>query len=79
VDGQTIHSQATQSYTQWVPLHDTDVARTICPIGHSDRPDSPYRTSTMGLWGEARLHAAPLSRAAVERIAQTQLQLAPLR
>jgi len=69
VDGQTIHSQAAQSYTQWVPLHDTDAAQTICPIGHSDRPDSRYRTSTMKLWGEARLHPAPLSRAGVNRIA----------
>jgi penicillin amidase len=79
VDGQTIHSQAAQSYTQWVPLHDPDRARTICPIGHSDRPNSPYRTSTMELWGEAQLHPAPLSRAAVERIAQSRVLLAPAR
>jgi len=62
-----------------VPLHDPDSARTICPIGHSDRPDSPYRTSTMELWGEAGLHPAPLSRAAVERIAQARVRLAPAR
>jgi penicillin amidase len=79
VDGQTLHSQPTQSYTQWVPLHDTDSARTICPIGHSDRPESPYRTSTMGLWGEARLHPAPLSRPAVERIAKARVMLTPVR
>jgi penicillin G amidase len=77
VDGQTIHSQAAQSYTQWVPLNDTDGARTICPIGHSDRPDSPYRTSTMVLWGEAQLHPAPLRRAAIEQIARVRLTLAP--
>jgi penicillin amidase len=75
VDGQTIHSQAAQSYTQWVPLHNPDAAQSICPIGHSDRPDSPYRTSTMTLWGEARLHPAPLSRMAVERITRTRLRL----
>jgi hypothetical protein len=75
VDGQTIHSQASQSYTQWVPLRNPDTARSICPIGHSDRPDSPFRTSTMTLWGEARLHPAPLSRAAVEGIARTRLIL----
>lgn len=69
LDGQTIHSQAAQSYTQFVPLHDVDSAQTICPVGHSDRPDSRYRTSTMNLWGEARLHAAPLNREAVEKIA----------
>ncbi len=75
VDGQTIHSQAAQSYTQWVPLHDPDAAQSICPIGHSDRPDSPYRTSTMELWGAARLHPAPLNRAAVERIAKRRFSL----
>lgn len=69
IDGQTIHSQAGQSYTQFVPLHDADAAQTVCPIGHSDRPDSPSRTSTMKLWGDAKFHAAPLSRAAVEKIA----------
>jgi len=76
LDGQTIHSQAGQSYTQWVPLHDVDSAQTICPIGHSDRPDSRYRTSTMGLWGEAKLHVAPLSRAAVEKISVERTLLA---
>jgi len=76
LDGQTIHSQAAQSYTQWVPLHDTDSAQTICPIGHSDRPDNRQRTSTMSLWGEAKLHAAPLTRAAVERISLERIVLA---
>lgn len=69
LDGQTIHSQAGQSYTQFVPLDEVDSAQTLCPVGHSDRPDSRWRTTTMNLWGEAKLHAAPLSRAAVEKIA----------
>jgi len=76
LDGQTIHSQAGQSYTQWVPLHDVDSAQTICPIGHSDRPNSRYRTSTVSLWGEAKLHPAPLSRDAVEKIAVERTLLA---
>jgi acyl-homoserine lactone acylase PvdQ len=76
LDGQTIHCQSSQSYTQFVPLHDADSAQTICPIGHSDRPDSSFRTSTMNLWGEAKLHAAPLSRSAVEKIADSTLTLA---
>ncbi|MCW5553440.1 MAG: penicillin acylase family protein [Verrucomicrobiae bacterium] len=75
LDGQTILSQGGQSYTQFVPLHDVDSAQTICPIGHSDRPDSRYRTSTMVLWGEAKLHPAPLSRAAVEKLAATSFVL----
>jgi hypothetical protein len=69
LDGQTIHCQSAQSYTQWVPLHDVDAAQTICPVGHSERLDSRFRTSTLALWGAAALHAAPLSREAVEKIA----------
>ncbi len=76
LDGQTLHCQTAQSYTQFVPLDNVDAAQTICPIGHSDRPDSPFRRSTMTLWGEARLHPAPLSLAAVERITVERLVLA---
>ncbi len=77
LDGQTIHCQSAQSYTQWVPLHDIDSARTVCPIGHSDRPDSPYRRSTLELWAAAKLHPAPLSREAVERITVERVELLP--
>jgi len=77
LDGQTIHCQSSQSYTQWVPLDDADAAQTLCPIGHSDRPDSRYRSSTMQLWGEAKLHPAPLSRKAVEPITVERTQLLP--
>ena len=69
LDGQTIKSQAAQSYTQQVRLDEVDSATTICPIGHSDRFDSPWHASTMMLWGQGKLHAAPLSRKAVEKIA----------
>ncbi|MBE0542144.1 MAG: penicillin acylase family protein [Verrucomicrobia bacterium] len=75
LDGQTIHSQGGQSYTQFVPMHDVDASQTICPIGHSDRPDSRYRTSTRKLWGEAKLHPAPVSREAVEKLAATKIVL----
>jgi penicillin G amidase len=75
LDGQTILSQASQAYTQWVPLHDVDSARSICPVGHSDRPDDPRRTSTLALWTEAALHPAPLTRTAVDRIARERLLL----
>jgi penicillin amidase len=69
VDGGTIKSQAAQSYTHYVPLDDVDAAMSLLPPGHSERPDDPLRTSTLGLWGSGRLHPAPLSRAAVDRIA----------
>lgn len=68
IDGQTIHCQAAQSYTQWVPLHDVDSAMTVCPIGHSDRPESSFRKSTLELWASSRLHPAPLSRKAVDKL-----------
>jgi acyl-homoserine lactone acylase PvdQ len=76
LDGQTLHCQSAQSYTQFVPLHDPDAAQTICPIGHSDRPEGRFRQSTMALWGEAKLHPAPLSRAAVENLAVETVTLA---
>lgn len=76
-DGQTLRSQAAQSYTQWVPLHDADAAMSLCPVGHSDRPDSPYRSSTLSLWTTSRLHPAPLSRPAVEAHATDRKVLAP--
>ncbi len=76
LDGQTIHSQAAQSYTQLVPLDNVDAAQTICPIGHSDRPESACRTSTLQMWGAAKLHPAPLSRAAVDKIAVERKLLA---
>jgi penicillin amidase len=77
LDGQTIHCQSAQSYTQWVPLHDVDSSQALCPIGHSDRADSVYRASTTELWSSAKLHPAPLSRAAVERITRERQQLLP--
>ncbi len=67
LDGGTIGCQTAQAYTQWVPLHDPDLAQGILPIGQSERPDHASRTSTLELWGESRLHPAPLSREAVER------------
>ena len=69
VDGGTIQSQAGQSYTQYVPLHDVDSAMSLLPPGHSERADDPLRTSTVQSWESGRLHPAPLSRAAVDKIA----------
>lgn len=68
IDGGTIGCQTAQSYTQWVPMHDPDQAQSILPIGQSERPDSPSRTSTLALWGEGRLHPAPLSREKVQTL-----------
>jgi len=75
IDGTTIWSQAAEAYTQFVPMHDVDQARTLLPIGTSERPGDPSRTATLGLWSAGRLHPAPLSRAAVERIARSRTHL----
>jgi len=66
VDGNTPGSQPGQSYTQFVPLHDVDAARSILPIGQSEQPGSPWRTTNMKAWEESRLHPAPITRKAVE-------------
>lgn len=68
VDGNTIHSQRAQSYTQWVPLHDVDQAKSICPIGQAERPGQRSRSSTYELWRRGELHPAPLSRSAVAKV-----------
>jgi acyl-homoserine lactone acylase PvdQ len=75
IDGGTIGCQTAQSYTQGVPMHDPDQALSILPIGQSERPDRPSRTSTLALWGEGKLHPAPLSKAAVQALGVTSTRL----
>jgi acyl-homoserine lactone acylase PvdQ len=65
VDGATIRSQRAQAYTQYVPLDDVDRAQSILPVGNSEDPRSPFHLATWELWGEGKLHPAPLSREAV--------------
>ncbi len=67
VDGDTIHSQAAQAYTQFVTLHDVDQSRSLLPPGPAEDPESPWRTTASDAWAAGELHPAPLSRAAVER------------
>jgi penicillin amidase len=71
-DGGTINCQSAQSYTQFVPLHDVDAALSILPPGQSELPACRYRSSTLDLWRKGELHPAPLSRAAVEKIADKE-------
>ncbi len=77
VDQGTIVSQSAQSYTQWVPLHDVDSARSILPIGQSEVPGRPSRMSTYRLWEEGKLHPAPITREEVDRYAASSQLLAP--
>ncbi len=76
IDGQTIKSQTAQSYTQYVPLHDVDAAMSLLPPGNSERTDSPLHDNMVPLWQAGKLHPAPLSRAAVERVAAGRTVLA---
>ena len=69
-DGNTIFSQRAQSYTQFVPMHDPDQARTILPVGQSEDPDSLFFANLTHDWSQGILHPAPLSRTAVEKIAE---------
>ena len=74
-DGGTIACQASQSYTQWVPMHDPDLAQTILPFGQSELPGSKSRTSTLDLWSEGKLHPAPLSKNRIESLGVTRTLL----
>jgi len=79
IDGSVIHCQTAQSYTQWVPLGAPDQARSILPIGASERPRSRFRRSTLSLWAEGKLHPAPLSRAALAPLTVSRKTLLPRR
>jgi hypothetical protein len=74
-DGATVFSQAAQAYVQWVPLHDVDGARSLLPPGQSERPDSPFRTINMEGWRKGELHAAPITRQAVEAVVASRKTL----
>ena len=64
VDGSTINSQSSQSYTHYVPLHDVDTAQSLLPLGPSERPGNPWLEATR-VWG--RGCTPPLSRKAVTK------------
>jgi acyl-homoserine lactone acylase PvdQ len=56
-------------------MHDPDLALAILPIGQSERTGDQYRTSTMELWQNRRLHPAPLSREKVELVTVSRTRL----
>jgi hypothetical protein len=74
-DGATVFSQGAQAYVQWVPLHDVDGAKSLLPPGQSERPDSPTRTINMEGWGKGELHAAPITRPAIEAVVESRKTL----
>ena len=74
LDGQTIHSQGGQSYSQYVPLHDVDSAQSICPVGPViGRILESHEHADVVVGGEAT--SAPLSRAVVERFITSRVTL----
>jgi penicillin amidase len=75
VEGGAIFCQQAQSYTQYVPLRDTDDSLALLPIGQSEHPNSPYRLSGYDLWTQGKLRPAPLSRRRVEEFVTSREQL----
>jgi acyl-homoserine lactone acylase PvdQ len=71
-DRGTVFSQEGQAYVQWVPLTQVDDARSLLPPGNSERPADPMRRANVERWVRGELNAAPLSREAVERIAESR-------
>ena len=57
-------------------MHDPDAALTVLPPGVSEEPSSPARFSNLAAWAGGDLHPAPLTRAAVEKIATHRTWLA---
>ena len=60
-----------------IRAEDVDLARSILPPGQSELPDSPTRLVNVELWTAGKLHPAPLSRDAVQRIVESRLTLSP--
>jgi acyl-homoserine lactone acylase PvdQ len=74
-DGNTILSQQSQGYTQFVPMHNPDLARTILPIGQSEIPGSAGFAHLRDDWAYGKLHPAPLTREAVDKIVKYRIVL----
>ncbi len=76
-DGATVFSQGGQAYVQWVSMDDVDSARSLLPPGPSEDPDSPLRVVNVDGWVRGQLNPAPLSKKAVEEVAQSRTVLLP--
>lgn len=74
-DGNTILSQQSQSYTQFVPMHNPDLAMTILPVGQSEIPGNAGFAHLKDNWAQGKLHPAPLTREAVNKIANKRIDL----
>ena len=75
VDNGTIHSQPTQSYTQWVSLSEADNAMSLMPLGPDENLASPYQKHSIEMWVKGELHPAPITRASVEKFSSRIIKL----
>ncbi len=74
-DGDTIQSQQSQSYTQFVPMDNPDQAMSILPMGQSEIPGNAGYSNLKDDWANGKLHPAPLTREGVSRIIKNQIML----
>jgi acyl-homoserine lactone acylase PvdQ len=56
-------------------MRDPDQALSLLPIGQSEHPDSPYYRCNYDLWQQGQLHAAPLTRNAVDKLVVARVAL----
>ncbi len=64
----TIGAMRGQSYSQFIDFSTPDSALALSPITVTDDPNSPYYLAQQSLYENHQLHAAPLSRSAVEAL-----------
>ncbi len=68
-DVNTIRSQEGQAFSMWVPLHDVDSALSVLPVSNTENPDDDHYLAYLDAWSSGDMHPAPITRAAVEKIA----------
>lgn len=68
-DGGTVWSQSSESYTQFVSLHEPDAMATVLAPGASEVEDSASAQAQLDTWVNGALKPAPLSAEAVTAIA----------
>ena len=69
VDGGTIWSQRSQSYSQWVNLGDINTSKALLPIGIAEDPGSRFYKDELDAWIAGGMRAAPLEASLIEAMA----------
>jgi penicillin amidase len=65
------------SWRQIIDLSDVDASRVTNTVGQSGNPASPHYADQVEDWASVGYHPAPLSREAVDRIAESTITLRP--